>query len=101
MAGMMGNVMQDMQQPGMPGAPPAPGMAPPPPPLVQYSVAVNGQTTGPFTLDQLALMAAGGQFTPRSMVWKQGMSAWTAAGSMAELAPVFNAAPPPPPPPAS
>ncbi|MDR2177774.1 MAG: DUF4339 domain-containing protein [Treponema sp.] len=32
------------------------------------------------------------------MVWKQGMSGWSAAGSVAELAPVFNAAPPPPPP---
>jgi hypothetical protein len=58
-AGMMGGMMQGVQQPGM---------TPPPPSVVQYSVAVNGQTTGPFTLDQLAAMAAGGQFTAQSMV---------------------------------
>jgi hypothetical protein len=56
---------------------------------------VNGQTTGPFDLNTLAQMAAGGQFTAQSMVWKQGMSGWAAAGSVAELAPVFNAVPPP------
>jgi hypothetical protein len=100
MAGMMGNMMQGMNQPGIPGAPPAPGMTPPPPPVVQYNVAVNGQTAGPFTLDQLRQMAAQGQFTPQSQVWKQGMSGWAAAGTIQELAPVFaQAAPPPPPPP--
>ncbi|MDR2313805.1 MAG: SPFH domain-containing protein [Spirochaetaceae bacterium] len=93
MAGMMNNVMQGVNAP-------APGMTPPPPPQLQYSVAVNGQTTGPFTLDQLQQMAAQGQFTPQSQVWKQGMSGWAAAGTVQELAPVFTptGAPPPPPP---
>jgi membrane protease subunit (stomatin/prohibitin family) len=97
MAGMMNNMMQGINQP------PAemPGSTPPPPPIVQYNVAVNGQTTGPFTVDQLRQLAAQGQFTPQSMVWKQGMSGWTAAGAVAELQPVFaQSAPPPPPPPA-
>jgi membrane protease subunit (stomatin/prohibitin family) len=104
MAGMMSNTMQGIQQPpgGMPAAPgmPAQGMTPPPPPLVQYNVAVNGQTTGPFTLDQLRQMAAQGQFTPQSQVWKQGMSGWAAAGTVAELGSVFAQSAPPPPPPA-
>jgi membrane protease subunit (stomatin/prohibitin family) len=106
MAGMMGNMMQGIQQPS--GTPAAPGMStqgmtPPLPPLVQYNVAVNGQTTGPFTLDQLGQMAAQGQFTPQSQVWKQGMAGWAVAGSVAELGSVFAqpAPPPPPPPPAS
>jgi membrane protease subunit (stomatin/prohibitin family) len=109
MAGMMGNVFQGMTQPSMPGAPgttpPVPGavppqssgMTPPPPPVVQYNVAVNGQTTGPFALDQLKQMAAQGQFTPQSQVWKQGMSGWAAAGTVQELADIFAGAPPPPP----
>ena len=113
MAGMMGNMMQGMQQPGMPGAPapgapPAmpgmpvpPGMAPPPPPLVQYNVAVNGQTQGPFDMNTLAQMAQAGQLTAQSQVWKQGMAAWAAAGTVQELAGLFapapGAAPPPPP----
>jgi membrane protease subunit (stomatin/prohibitin family) len=97
MAGMMGNMMQGMNPPpaGMPG------MAPPPPPIVQYNVAVNGQTTGPFDMNTLAHMAQSGQFTPQSQVWKQGMSGWAAAGTVQELAQLFaSSAPPPPPPPA-
>jgi membrane protease subunit (stomatin/prohibitin family) len=96
MTGMMGNMMGGLNQP-----PAAPGAAPPPPPVVQYNVAVNGQTTGPFSLQQLAQMAAQGQFTPQSQVWKQGMSGWAAAGTVQELAGVFapSGAPPPPPPP--
>jgi membrane protease subunit (stomatin/prohibitin family) len=92
MAGMMGNIMQGVN------APPAPGAMPPPPPVVQYNVAANGQTTGPFTLPQLAQMAAAGQFTPQSQVWKQGMSGWAAAGTVQELAGVFTQPAPPPPP---
>ena len=86
MAGMMGGMVQ--------------GMNAPPPPLSQYSVAVNGQTTGPYNVRQLSQMAANGQFTAQSMVWKQGMEAWTAAGSVQELAQLFTPAAPPPPPPA-
>jgi hypothetical protein len=95
MAGMMNNMMGGLNQP--PAG--APGMAPPPPPLTAYSVAVNGQTTGPFDMNALAQMAASGQLNPQSQVWKQGMSAWAAAGTIAELSALF-APPAPPPPPA-
>jgi len=94
MAGMMGNMMQGINQQSAGGMP---GAMPPPPPVVQYNIAVNGQSTGPFTLDQLRQMAAQGQFTPQSQVWKQGMSGWTAAEAVAELAPVFAQSAPPPP----
>ncbi|GHV89844.1 hypothetical protein AGMMS50268_03470 [Spirochaetia bacterium] len=98
MAGMMGNMMQGMNQPpagGIPGAPP-------PPPNVQYNVAVNGQTTGPFAMPQLVQMVQTGQLTDKSMVWKAGMAAWAAAGTVQELASLFTAqtVPSPPPPPA-
>jgi len=88
MAGMMGNMVQGINQP--------PAGMPPPPPVVQYNVAVNGQSTGPYTFDQLRQMAAQGQFTPQSLIWKQGMSGWTAAGTMAELLPIFAQSTPPP-----
>ena len=106
MAGMMGNMMQGMNQPpagGIPGGTlgGAPGgMPPPPPPSVQYNVAVNGQTTGPFTMEQLTQMVLNGQLTNNSMVWKNGMAGWAAAGTVQELAPLFTQTPPPPPPPA-
>ena len=71
---------------------------PPPPPMSQYYVAVNGQQQGPFPLQTLQQMAAQGQFTQNTQVWKQGMATWAAASTVAELSQVFGAVPPPPPP---
>lgn len=90
MAGMMGNMGQQMNQAMN---------TPPPPPTVQYMVAVNGQTTGPYTIPQLQQMFMQGQFNAQTYVWKQGMAGWELAGNVAELAPVFVQATPPPPPP--
>jgi len=96
MAGAMGGMFTTQAQ-GQPQA--APGMAPPPlPPQVQFFVAVNGQQSGPFDLAVLQQMAQSGQLTRDSLVWKQGMAAWSAAGQVAELASVFGAVPPPLPP---
>jgi len=92
MAGMLGGMMGGMN------AQPA-GAPPPPPTAAQYNIAVNGQTTGPFNITQLTQMVANGQFTPQSMVWKQGMAGWIAAGTIQELATLFQNTPPPPPPP--
>jgi hypothetical protein len=94
MAGMMGNMLN-----GAPVVPPLGGAAPPPLPVIAYSVAVNGQTTGPFDMNALAQMAAAGQLTAQTQVWKPGMAGWAAAGTVQELAQVFASAPPPPPPP--
>jgi len=91
MAGMMGGMMQGMNQPQG-------GLVSPPLHNVQYNVAVNGQTTGPYNLQQLAEMIAAGQLTTQSIVWKQGMTAWAAAGTMQELVQFFTATTPPPPP---
>jgi hypothetical protein len=97
MAGMMGNVFNQMGQsvpgqtpPPMPGGgmpPPAPGA--PPPQSVQFSVAINGQTYGPYDLSALAQMAEAGQFSAQSQVWRQGMAGWQAAGTVPELAGLF------------
>lgn len=90
MAGMMNNMGQQMQNQQN---------VPPPPPQVQYSVAVNGQTMGPFNMQQLQQMVQNGQLTTATHVWKQGMSGWEAAGGVNELSSLFGAMPPPPPPP--
>ncbi len=67
-----------------------------PPPLVtQYFVAVNGQQTGPFEYNILQQMTQQGQLTQQTMVWKQGMAAWSAAGQVQELAALFASLPPP------
>ncbi len=69
-----------------------------PPPLNQYYVAVNGQQSGPFGEQQLAQMAQSGQLTKDSLVWKNGMAEWLAAGQVPEVAKLFTHVPPPLPP---
>jgi len=90
MAGAMGGMFNGQ---GQPGATP-----PPLPPQVSFFVAVNGQQSGPFDLAALQQMAISGQLTRDSLVWKQGMAAWAAASTVAELSAVFGAVPPPVPP---
>lgn len=94
MAGMMNSMGQNMQ-----GA----MNTPPPIPNVQYHISVNGSQAGPFNMQQLAQMAQGGQLTPQTYVWKQGMENWAFAKDVAELATLFappapGSMPPPPPP---
>lgn len=111
MAGSMGGAFTNMvQQPGInPGysggapqtAAPQPPPMPGPPPLpaaIQMFVAINGQQTGPFDVPALQQMAMSGQLTRETLVWKQGMAAWSAAGTVAEMAIVFGSVPPPMPP---
>jgi membrane protease subunit (stomatin/prohibitin family) len=83
-----------MMQPGMfPGAAPA-GMPPALP--VQWHVAVNGQTLGPYGPDQLAAGVASGQINRSTLVWTSGMSGWLPAGQVPQLAGTFGALAPPP-----
>lgn len=70
-----------------------------PPPLVSYFVAVNGQQTGPFDMAALTQQVQNGTFKKESLVWKNGMAAWAQAGTVPELAELFNTLPPPLPPP--
>ncbi|MBN2657149.1 MAG: SPFH domain-containing protein [Spirochaetales bacterium] len=93
MANQMGQAMSQQQNQGAPA-----GGPPPVPPSVQYYVAVNGQQTGPFDLNVLSQKAASGELTRETLVWKNGMAAWTAAGSVGELSAVFGQVPPPLPP---
>jgi membrane protease subunit (stomatin/prohibitin family) len=88
MAGMMNNMGQNMNQQQN---------TPPPPPTIAYSVSVNGQTAGPFNLQQLQQMVQNGQLTQNTHVWKQGMAGWEVAGNVQELTNLFGAVPPPPP----
>ncbi len=89
MAGMMNNMGQNMNQQQN---------TPPPPPQIQYSVSVNGQTAGPFNWQQLQQMVQNGQLQINTHVWKQGMAGWEIASNVQELSSLFGAVPPPPPP---
>lgn len=85
MAGMVGGMMKGMNQ----QLPPQANNVPPVPGNDSYHLAVNGTATGPYTLSVLLTMAANGQFTKESLVWKSGMANWQAAGSIPELAGLF------------
>jgi hypothetical protein len=77
---------------------PAPAAAPPPLPTAEWYVGVNGRQQGPFDLNGLSSQVASGGLTRDTLVWKNGMAAWTAAGQVPELSGAFASVPPPLPP---
>ena len=85
-----------MQQSGIAGQQ---GSVPPPPCSASFYVAVNGQTTGPFTITRIREMITGGQLMSTTYVYRVGGSAWVAAQSEPEIAQIFTELLPPPPPP--
>lgn len=102
MGGAMGNQMAGMMNQmgaNMNSQTPPNTQMPPTPPSIQYFVAVNGQQSGPFNMQQLHQLVMNGQLQANSFVWKQGMQNWEEAGKLLELQTLFGAVPPPPPPP--
>jgi hypothetical protein len=90
---------QMAQQMGQAQAGHAAGSGPPPlPGQASYFVAVDGKQSGPHPMDELRQRASAGALTPETLVWKQGMGAWTPASQVDELASLFSAGPPPLPP---
>lgn len=86
--GMNQNMQQQMQ-------------TPPPPPIMQYMVIVDGQQSGPFNAEQLFQLHRSGRITSKTYVWKQGMSNWELLENVKELNELLHPAgctPPPPPP---
>lgn len=92
--------------PAMPGAPvppPMPGATVPPPmpaadPVVQMFLFVGGAQYGPYDYATCRQFTTTGQLTPETMVWEQGMAAWTPAGQVEKLKGLFAPAMPTPPP---
>jgi membrane protease subunit (stomatin/prohibitin family) len=91
MAGQFANTGQNSMQPQQQGAAP-----PPPPQQTQWHVAVDGQTQGPYSTEQLSQGLGNGQITQGTLVWTNGMDGWKAASDIPQLA---GSTPPPPPPP--
>lgn len=52
---------------------------------MQYYIAVNGQTTGPFSIEELKARP----LQPHELVWYQGAQGWAAAETVAELQVLF------------
>lgn len=99
MGGQMTNMMNNFGQPQQPVKQQTAPVAPPPiPGAVSYMLAVNGQQSGPYNIQQLQQMAQSGQLNRQTYVWKQGMSNWEMAGNVAELSGLFPPMAPPVPP---
>jgi membrane protease subunit (stomatin/prohibitin family) len=80
----------------MSGSMPTPAAVPPPlPSPVQFYVVLDGRQSGPFDMPALQQMAQSEQLTRESLVWKQGLSSWVAAGQQHELDVLFGTTPPP------
>jgi len=94
MGQMMGQAL------GGAGVAPAAAAAAPPPPgaaAPRWSLAVAGQTYGPYTDEQVRAMLASGQVAPDAQAWRPGAAGWAPLASYGEFA--AGIAPPPPPPP--
>ncbi len=68
-----------------------------PPPLpggTRYHVAVNGDATGPYSVEGLQQQLANGDLAPSSLVWASGMADWQMASDVEELSELFGAPPP-------
>ena len=73
----------------------------PPPPQVSMYLFIGGQQYGPYDYQTLKGFIPTGQMTAQTMVWQQGMEAWTPAGQVPVLqglfAPIATQMPPVPP----
>ena len=59
---------------------------------------VGGQQYGPYDYKTLKQFVPTKQLTPETLVWQQGMAAWTPAGQVPELQGLFAPVAPPAPP---
>jgi membrane protease subunit (stomatin/prohibitin family) len=88
---MANQMQQALSQPPTATPPPLPSTA-------SFHIAVNGQSLGPFDMATLQQQVKTGQLTRDTLVWKQGMAQWLAAGQVPELSNLFAVIPPPLPP---
>jgi membrane protease subunit (stomatin/prohibitin family) len=92
---MAGRMMSTpgLGQGGPMGGPPAP----PPPPA--WHVAVNGQSQGPLSPEQVQQAISTGRITGKTLLWAPQLSGWTAAEQIPDWSPFFQRVATPPPPP--
>lgn len=93
MANQLGKMAMDPQKPQQhtpAGPPPLPAAE-----ACSYYVGKNGKKAGPFDKDAIAGYIRKGAITRETLLWKQGMEQWAAAGEFNEFAPLLAATPPP------
>lgn len=85
----MGMGMAGQMSQAYAGPPPLPAAASP------WFAGFGGQQAGPFDMAALQGHVAAGRLTRETLVWRNGMTGWTPAGQVAELAALFGQSPPP------
>ncbi len=63
--------------------------------MKEWTFADNGKPSVPCTAEELREMLTSGTIQPSTLVWKQGMPQWVAAGACPELVPPGTVLPPP------
>jgi hypothetical protein len=58
-----------------------------------YKVAVNGQSTGPFSVEQLVSKIQTKEVSAKTLVWKPGMTQWTPMQTVADFTALFAVQP--------
>ncbi len=58
----------------------------------QWHVGRGGQSTGPYSTEQLREMAAAGRISPGDLVWKEGMAEWADCATVQGLFPATRTA---------
>ncbi len=96
LAQQMGNMMGQSSQPLANQSPQSASVPPPIPLQVTYFYAVNGQQTGPVSFERLQELFASRAINRDTLVWKQGMSNWTALKDVEELKSFLGGNTPPP-----
>ena len=74
---------------------PAASMPPPLQTAVQYHLAINGQSQGPYDFNKVVAYIQNGTLMPTSLVWRQGMANWDKIMNLPDFAAYMTATPPP------
>ena len=100
LANAFGQQAPNQQAPGQqaPGQQASQAGPPPLPQTASWFLGVAGQQQGPLDDAGLAGAARAGTLTATTLVWRNGMTAWTPAGQVPELVAVLGSVPPPLPP---
>ena len=89
MAGQLANTAANALHPPIPsGPPPVPG-PPPIPTGAPFFIAVDGKPQGPMDIAALRSAVTAKTLTASTLVWREGMAQWAAAGSVPEVAAVL------------
>ena len=77
-------------------ADPAAASTPPPLPIEQFHVALDGKASGPFTVNEVRARIINGEINSETLVWANGMAEWKPAGQLAAFNAQFKPDLPPP-----